>query len=354
MLSLDSHPKDSLARHILFWVLVFLYFVLTANRLYYHSFLQIIEMYTMVVGTQIITAYTCLYILIPKFLDKKKYLSFIVLLLLLLGAMWAVYCLFKMWFYDPKYFDIFDELGQKYASENFITRFLKPAVFLSKVIKFLTPTVLLLTLRFYKSQQQLVELREQKKTAELSALKNQLNPHFLFNTLNSLYALSLEKSEKTPEVIARLSDILDYILFRCEEVYVPIHNEVGLIENYLALEKLRYGRRVEIVFVKKVLNDVKVAPLILLTFIENAFKHGVKQEIKEGKIEIHLSTQNNQISFKIKNSKPSSPIASTTKSLGHVNVKKQLELLYPDRHTLEVVDSEKYYEVILTLKTADV
>ena len=208
--------------------------------------------------------------------------------------------------------------------------------------------------RFYKNQQKFLKLNEQKKIAELTALRNQLNPHFLFNTLNNLYALALEKSNKTPDVIERLSDILDYILYRCKENYVPVQKEIELIENYLSLEKIRYGSRVAVTFDHQIDSDVKISPLLLLlTLVENAFKHGVAQELKKAEINISMTTDEKDIFFSIYNSKASSSVGGKSEneeSLGLNNVKQQLELLYPSSHDLRISDKEDCYEVTLRLE----
>jgi LytS/YehU family sensor histidine kinase len=208
-----------------------------------------------------------------------------------------------MYFYEPKYVDFYSDIAKKYAKYSFSKRLFNFSVFFSKSIKFLTPTALLLMFQFYKNQQNYLKLNEQKKIAELTALKNQLNPHFLFNTLNNLYALAIKKSDQAPEVIEKLSDILDYMLYRCNSKFVPIQKEIELIENYIALEKIRYGNRVQISFKNNSTEDSKIAPLLLLTFIENAFKHGVSQELKEAFISIVISSDKNHIIFNIENSK---------------------------------------------------
>ncbi len=344
-----SHFNSNLGKHILFWVFVFLYFILTANFNFYSSYVQVVEFNLMVVFTQILTAYSCLYILIPRFLNKKKYIVFVVLLLGLLFGLFVIYNLFKFWYYDPKYYETYNELGKQYAKESLLERLAYPSVFLSKCIKFLTPTVLLLVGRIYKNQQQILQFKEQKKTAELLALKSQLNPHFLFNTLNNLYSLALEKSDKTPEVIERLSDILDYILYRCKDQYVPLQKEVELIENYLALEKVRYGKRVNISFKQAISDDTYIAPLILLTFVENAFKHGVKQALNQAQINIDLKAENEWIHFSVENTKPNTKLESKEEPLGLKNVRKQLELLYLESHSLTILDKNERYLVTLEL-----
>ncbi len=303
----------------------------------------------MVVFTQLLAAYVCLNLLIPKFLNRKKYIAFVVSLMALLFALFAIYNLFKYLYYDPKYFETYNDLEKYYAKASFLDRLGSPSVFLSKCIKFLTPTALLLVAQFYKNQQQFLQLKEQKKSAELLALKNQLNPHFLFNTLNNLYSLALEKSDKTPEVIERLSDILDYILYRCKDQYVPLQKEIELIENYLALEKVRYGKRVNIIFNKTVDQEANIAPLILLTLIENAFKHGVKHALNQAKITIVLNSQNHKVHFEISNTKPNTKLESAEEPLGLINLKKQLTLLYPQSHSLTIIDKNDQYVVNLTL-----
>ena len=120
---------------------------------------------------------------------------------------------------------------------------------------------------------------------ELKVLKNQLNPHFLFNTLNNLYALTLKKDDKAPEVIAKLSEILDFVLYRCNDDFVCMEKEIKLLENYISLEKLRYSEnRLAISFTKDIQENSKISPLILLTFVENAFKHGVINETEKAMI----------------------------------------------------------------------
>lgn len=319
----------------------------------YSSYRHLFESYGLIVLAQMITAYTCIYVLMPKFMNRKKTGSFVFWMLILLMAVFAIYQAVRMYYFDIVYFDSYDEIQRRYAVEPYWKRLTYPSVFLSKIILYLTPATLLLMARFYKNQQKFLKLNEQKKIAELTALKNQLNPHFLFNTLNNLYALALDKSDKTPEVIDRLSDILDYILYRCKENYVSIQKEIELIENYLSLQKIRYGNRVAVDFDHQIDPSVKIAPLLLLTFVENAFKHGIAQELKKGEIHISLTTDISEVLFSISNSKPSSfsgKKPEIEEPLGLKNIKQQLELLYPNSHELTISNKEDSYEVVLRLK----
>lgn len=302
-----------------------------------------------------IVAYVLLDFLIPKFLNKKKYLAFGLLTLFLLLALFLAYMLLRKYFFDVVYFHIYNELAKTYAKRSLLERFLDLNLIVSKMVLFVSPAALIFAYRMYKNQKNIMELREQKRIAELSALKNQLNPHFLFNTLNNLYALAVEQSKKTPEVIERLSEILDYILYRCKADFVALDKEITMIENYLGLEKIRYGNRVDIVFEHSIDQPVKIAPLLLLTFIENAFKHGVSQELNIATVYLNLQADANTIAFEITNTKP--PISSAEEiktegeSLGLENVTKQLNLLYPNAYSLKIDDQENQYRVQLNIPT---
>lgn len=354
MNSLLTYLKNPVLKHILFWMVIYLYFILSITNIsFYGSYRHIFESYGIIVLVQIITAYVCIDVLIPKFLNRKRTGLFVFWMVILLLSMFAFYQVVKMLYFDVEYFDSYNEIQRNFAKEGYWKRMSYFSIYLSKSILFLTPAALLLMARFYKNQQNFLKLNEQKRIAELTALRNQLNPHFLFNTLNNIYVLALEKSDRTPEVIERLSDILDYILYRCKENYVPVKKEIELIENYMTLEKIRYGNRVDINFDHKIESDEKIAPLILLTFIENAFKHGVAQELSKANINIALTTDKTNVLFKIFNSKPNHTIEKRNtqdEPLGLKNVKQQLELLYPNAHELTIFDADHSYEVILKLK----
>jgi len=161
--------------------------------------------------------------------------------------------------------------------------------------------------------------------AELNALKNQLNPHFIFNTLNNIYSLAIKRSELTAEAVAKLSGILDYVLYRCNENHVALVDEIEMIENYLALEKIRFGERVQVTLVNNVKEHIEVAPLLYLTLVENAFKHGVSQELKQANIRMMFSKSSEGVIFDIVNSKPQEYASNeSNQSIGLKNLKRQL------------------------------
>ena len=345
---------DTLAiRHVLFWIVIFLFHTITANREFYASIRHLVEVFFVMTILQVIVAYTTIYLLIPKFLSRKRNLIFgISLTLLLVLAVTGYHCA-KYYYLEPTYPQSYALHFEQFGYWSVPERVANISVTISKSVFFFSPTLLLLLFQFYRNQQRLSKINEQKKTAELTALKHQLNPHFLFNTLNNVYALAVKKSDKAPEVISKLSDILDYMLYRCDESFVPLEKEIELIENYLALEKIRYGKRVAITFDTALKHDVKIAPLLLLTFIENAFKHGVSQEIDRATIDIMLKTHEHEITFCIKNSVPDTALAEEypKQAIGLKNVKKQMELLYPNAHQLQTNKREGAYWVKLDIKT---
>ncbi|CAM1343109.1 sensor histidine kinase [Tenacibaculum amylolyticum] len=334
-------------QHLLFWIGVYTYFISTN---YDSGYIEALEHYAIYVFSQIVVAYTMLYFLIPRFLTPKKHFKFSIGLFILMTCVFIVFVVYHQYYYIPKYLEPHEKITYK-AAEGFWRKALSFRAFLGKSILILTPTILLVIAKFYKEKQSYLELNEQKKSAELSVLKHQLNPHFLFNTLNNLYALTLHKSDEAPEVIAKLSEMLDYMLYGCNEQYVPLQKEIELIENYLALEKVRYDDRVTINFEKKGTTEVRIAPLILLTFIENAFKHGVSHALQKATITIRIAVQGTHILFDISNSIARNIAEETKERIGLTNVKKQLELLYSDSYSLTIKEAENWFYVHLKLPT---
>ena len=338
-------------KHLFFWLMVLFFHTITANWTFYNTLRQAIDSKIIMTSLQVIVAYSTIYFLVPNFLNKNKNVLFIFLLLLLLICVVTLYHTAKIYYLQPIYPELFVETFKKFGNPTVFERVLNIPVTISKSVFYLSPTLLLLLFKFYRDQQRLAKLNEQKRIAELTALKHQLNPHFLFNTLNNLYSLALEKSDKTPEVIERLSDILDYMLYGCNDSFVELQKEIDLIDNYLALEKIRYGKRVSISFEKPNECSIKIAPLLLLTFIENAFKHGVSQELNEAVISIKIETTENDIIFAIENSVPETDSINNQKqSIGLENVKKQLMLLYGSGYSLNIKNESNSYSVHLKLE----
>ncbi|MEY3240212.1 MAG: hypothetical protein RIR11_1650 [Bacteroidota bacterium] len=176
------------------------------------------------------------------------------------------------------------------------------------------------------------QLRIEKQEAELNYLKSQTNPHFLFNTLNNIYALAQDKSDLAPESILRLSDILRFMLYETNDAYIEIGQEVKIISDYIALEKLRYDQTLQVHFKFDVINlQQPIPPLLLIPLVENAFKHGASETRNQPLVDISLSIHQQQLTFIVKNScDKSSEAWSTKENIGLSNLRRQLELLYTD------------------------
>lgn len=196
--------------------------------------------------------------------------------------------------------------------------------------------------------------RQHEKDAELKLLKAQLNPHFLFNTLNNLYGLSVAKSDNLPSLMLKLSDLLRYSLYDTKDKFVSLEKEVTYLENYMSLENIRLEDKASITFSKQGSIASKViAPMLLIVFVENAFKHLSSSDDGSGKVAVDLSTTDSSLVFSCINStdeKPKTlPMEKGKSGIGLKNVRKRLALLYPERHRLTIIQNDSSYEVKLTL-----
>jgi two-component system LytT family sensor kinase len=206
---------------------------------------------------------------------------------------------------------------------------------------------------YYKLKQATQQLQIEKQQAELNYLKSQTNPHFLFNTLNNIYALAREKSNLAPESILRLSKILRYMLYEAGGDFIAIEQELKIISDYIALEQLRYDDSLRVNFNNDI-EDMKQAmpPLLLIPLVENAFKHGVSETRGMPYVNIHLSVNNRQLLFIVKNS--SEAVATTGNVAEHIglsNLRRQLHLLYTD-YNLSVQQGSSEFTATLKINLA--
>ena len=207
---------------------------------------------------------------------------------------------------------------------------------------------------YYLREKQVLETETMQ--SELRFLKSQINPHFLFNTLNNLYALTLKKSDLAPEIVIKLSEMMRYMLYDCNEKRVLLSKEVAYLQNYLDLEKLRQGNSVSITFtVEGQISEQKIAPLLFIPFLENSFKHGLNSYITNGGfVNVLLQVDQQTVHFSIENSKPEKvPIADPNRrsgGIGLVNVHRRLNLMYPNQYELKIDNNPKTYVVDLMIE----
>lgn len=353
-LSLPMFTKRKGSRfllHLLFWLGVSAFLTFFFGHFhgdYYNTFLFV----SLLVPVSMGTTYCILYFLIPRYLLKRRYARFsIYFIFTLIISVW-VEMMTMVW-------ALIHLADYRYANMNPLTGdifFLAVALYF---VVFFSTTVKMLK-HWYDSQKNISEARAQQleaelklKEAELKLLKGQIHPHFLFNTLNNLYGLALEKSEQMPDAIIQLSGLLDALLYRSQDRDIPLRAELKLIEDYIALEKLRVEDRLQLNWqVPENLNDHSIAPFLLFPFIENAFKHGFARLTEKLWLEVGVQLKQHQLLFTVSNSLPSAGWQANPSpgGLGLPNVKRRLELLYPGRHKLQISKLPDKFIVTLSIK----
>lgn len=209
-----------------------------------------------------------------------------------------------------------------------------------------------------RQEEQMRRLKEQQLVTELTYLKAQLHPHFFFNTMNNIYALALKKSEQTAPLVARLAEMMRYILHEGEQLKVFLDKEIAFLTNYVDAERIRHKSCNQITFdVQGMTSGASIAPLLLLPFIENAFKHGLMEETEQGFVHIVVFVSDKELILQVSNSKPAAiepaAIGQNLKGIGLQNAVKRLNLLYPERHVLNIKDEQKTYRLNLSLQLHD-
>ncbi|MBR9921358.1 MAG: histidine kinase [Bacteroidetes bacterium] len=284
------------------------------------------------------------YLLLPRFLYQKKYVAFILSFLAVIALVIYVEegILEKIFFPDTR------GLGFPGVIYNLVGAL--PTISILTGFKFAWDAL--------TKQREVEQLQSAVRESEMQFLKSQINPHFLFNNLNNLYSHALEESPKTPEIILELSGVLRYMLYECQEKYVPLSNELEQLRNFINLSRLQFEGRGEVIFHKDIPEgDFRIAPLILPVFVENAFKHSLSSQSQDIyiKIEVTLSPSGH-LQFTCENTfSEQTNTDSLSKGIGLQNVQKRLGILYPDAHKLDIDIQKDIYSVSLQLdlKTAN-
>ncbi|WP_298507856.1 sensor histidine kinase [uncultured Kordia sp.] len=332
-------------KHVVFWIVLYLFLIFSDAS--YDPWWVIAIARASHIIPQIIVSYFLAYWLIPKFLFSKKYIEFAIYAILSAYVMCAFSRTLMVHVAEPLF------RGAPFEQEPILEiltdwkKLIRGYFFTIYSIAFF---FLLIKLSLERMKEQ--SLNKEKISTELKLLKAQLNPHFLFNTLNNIYSLSVINSPKTSESIGKLSEILDYVLYRCDQKYVPLSGEITLLKNYISLERLRYDERLKVSFTHNVSPHIKVAPLILLSIVENAFKHGAGEDSGSPKITIDLQQKDEILTFTVFNTTANQPKENAGGAIGLENIKKQLELLYSNTHTITLEQEENSFQVVITLKTA--
>ncbi len=218
------------------------------------------------------------------------------------------------------------------------------------LLAFIVSTGIKVIAEWYRQKQRLQELEHSKISAELSFLKSQIHPHFLFNSLNSIYYLSISKDDKAPESIMRLSNFLRFVTTESDKDFIPLETEIHTLGEYLELQKLRASDKLYVSFeVEGNPEFRKIIPLVFLPFVENAFKYGVSAR-SESSIEIKIHIDKGILDFNISNTIFPVQKGISQSGVGLENIRKRLDLAYPGRHTLEIKEENKMFNVSLNIK----
>ena len=242
---------------------------------------------------------------------------------------------------------IFEEMLLHYRSEDGQHQAMSPLLYatfalISGLFFMLLSTAVYVISNNFKVREDRKNLETEKLNAELAFLRSQINPHFLFNSLNNIYSLAYQKSDKTPEAILKLSEIMRYMLYESNEELVMLEEEINYLENYIELQKLRFKEQVYVDLHEHIEEkDHRIMPLLLISFLENAFKHGVSTDVDKP-IRIDITVENGRLHFRTENAKNQTN-KDRTKGVGLANLKRRLQLGYPGKHTINVVETEDYY-----------
>lgn len=338
---------SQLVLHILFWcavLLFFTYFFGAGSQ----NFENVLAFSIFLMPITIATTYVSIYKLIPDYLITKRYLHFTLYSIYTLII--SAYLIMLSIFFSLIYLSNFEYTDMNPLSRNLL--FIMTGVYLVTAI---VSGFKLLKLNLKNSEKtntlekKILETQLRLKEQELNYLKMQIHPHFLFNTLNTMYGFALKKADETPEMILKLSNLLDYLLYQADKPFVSLTDEINHIKDYIELEQLRFNDTLEVSFTSNNSNNItKISPMLLIPFVENSFKHGY---IKNGtlKVDINISCIKETIVFNIRNTSHST--TNSKHGIGLENIKKRLELLYKNNYILNIEEEDTFFEVQLTLNT---
>ncbi len=332
--------------HLFFWLIVWFFFssffsVGSKNENFIFWFSTILS------TISIVSSYVFVYYLIPEFLITQKHKTFILYTfytcVFIVCAVLMTVVFGFVFFYNLEY----QQMPALTKSLAVILVCVILIVVLASGLKILKHS--------YKSldekktlENKFLQTKLELKEQELKFLKMQIHPHFLFNSLNTIYGFAIAKADEAPEMILKLSNLLDYILYQVDKPKVLLIEEVNHLEDYISLEKMRFHDTLNVNFIKEKLNDsLQIPPMLLIPFVENSFKHGV---IIDGilKVDIQLKVDANYLFFEIENS--SKEKEDINGGIGLENIKKRLEMLYPKKHQLEIIDKKDVFKVSLKIE----
>jgi sensor histidine kinase YesM len=344
---INSYAKFKIFSHFLFW---FCSIIFAISAFYVASDHKLILNIDLVLRALIpnigfaLAVYLNLYLLIPKFLKNKNYIFYTFWLLILLAISAILIQIIFVYFLKTKSFE--DQFRSMFSSHFFTAAFY---VGITSLFKFVKDWIQLQEIKL-----KITQIEREKLEAELNTLKSQLNPHFLFNSLNNIYSLALTNSPRTPEIILKLSDLMRHVLYESRENFVPVKNEVNFLTNFIELQKIRLNNQIELKYsIEGDIPEKKVIPLIFEPFIDNAFKHGIRNPAPSPYIHVFIQFQPEILRFKIENNFSCALLVKTSKSsgIGLKNIERRLEFLYSaNEYKYEVTRTEDTFTILLEVQ----
>ena len=343
-------------RHIAFWGAQYIFWTFWATG-FFIGLTELLKFSFRLNGAFILHAaytYLIVYYFSPRYFETRRYTKFflfVFVVTLLAYILYVTYLIFIFYGFTNyfKEFRVGSEHQQLlmtwYFSMNFIINGPPPvcAMFLTcKMIK-----------NYYIKIEERQMLVKENANAEMQLLKAQVHPHFLFNTLNNIYSFALNRSPDAGKLVLKLKDTTRYMVYECDAALVPLPQEIKMLKDYIELERVRYGKRLELSI--NVTGDYQgkmITPLLMIPFVENSFKHGTSKMLRKSWIKLFIQTDKDVLRFSLINSKPSGENINGKKTclpdrqgIGLLNVKKRLELLYPQNHSLLIESTESTFTV---------
>ncbi len=343
------NKRNKLIGHIIWWAvsLAFLSFIFYLNSKTFSWSLLAKALITNIGFA--VSVYVNLYVLIPRFLKQKNYIFYVFWLIVLISAS-SLFVQLVIVYPLRRILHVSDQITN--FDTNIHSAFFFATLFyvgISSFLKFVKDWISLQDLNY-----KLAKIEKQKLEAELSTLKGQLNPHFLFNSLNNIYSLSLIKSDKVPDLILRLSDLMRHIIYESKENYISLEKEIEFVDNFVALQRIRTSDKTAIEYVKTGnVPSARIAPLLFEPFIDNAFKHGLPGTETNDFIRIQFNFEDtSKLIFSIENNYQDAEKWNKKHSgIGINNVKQRLAMLYKENeYTLNITKQNQIYSVLLELK----
>jgi sensor histidine kinase YesM len=341
-------PVLRVSRHLLFWLvrLSNLSFVYHSHAYMVPSSPQLtwataIQTSLVELSGEMLLSYGIAYGLFPLFFERKKYWRFAITTLALLVLVFLGTYPYQMNFHFPRYTSespgfVWNSTMQ-FIRTGFTTWLLFVAWRLNK--------------KYFQRIRERVALSKEKADVEFQLLKAQVHPHFLFNTLNNIYSFALDGSPRAEELLTKLSSMMNYMIYDCEADRMLLQRELHLLEDYLGLERARYGDRLDLqVSIGGDMGRRHIAPLLMIPFVENSFKHGASQVLEHPWVRLQIRAAGDQLDFRLSNNQPPDAAAGKGKSgIGLKNIRRRLELLYPNHYRLEIDSAGDVFSVRLVV-----